>query len=398
MNTDKDKTGVRYDSTPIANGVIKAGAACDLIDYTPDEHDGFANKLSKYDGLIVRINPGQLSAPGVVQGAQERFDKLMMNMVKRGRPVWSSPAVQTQLGAKDALVKIRNMSCGLPDTLAYYDESALRQGFKKTCAFQPRVIKQNRGSAGEGIWLCWLQDKEYCKNYGDAVLNDNDKLKLMEMNDNHVEYHTVGEFLEFCMRGPGGKAGEWKSTFPGKYLEGGRQAGGQLVDQRLLPRIKEGEVRMQMVKDELFAIIHKKPRGGGLSAVGGIADYTFYSPDSKKYADLKAKLYEDLPKMMNSMGLAGEPLPILWTADFIPVDNHVAPMVVGEFNCSCVGISAFNAACGPSKDLRNVSLKDFKYGTKLTDLIGKKAIETLDDMHHTGKLRKQTGGDACIVM
>lgn len=29
----------------------------------------------------------------------------------------------------------------------------------------------------------------------------------MEMNDNHVEYHTVGEFLEFCVNGPGGKAG-----------------------------------------------------------------------------------------------------------------------------------------------------------------------------------------------
>jgi len=380
MNTDKDKTGVRYDSTPIANGVIKAGASCDLVDYTPDNHDFFARQLAKYDGLIVRINPGQLSAPGVVKGAQEKFDKLMMTMVKKGCPVWSSPAVQTQLGAKDALVQIKDMSCGLPDTLAYYDEKALKQGFKKTCAFQPRVIKQNRGSAGEGIWLCWLVDKEYCKNYGDAILNDGDKLKLMEMNDNHVEYHTVGEFLEFCMRGPGGRAGEWKSTFPGKYLEGGKKAGGQLVDQRLLPRIAEGEVRMQMVKDELFAIIHKKPKKGGLSAVGGIADYTFYEPNDKKYADLKDKLYGDIPKMMESMSLKGEPLPILWTADFIPVDDHVAPMVVGEFNCSCVGISAFGAACGADKDLKNVSAKDFKYGTKLTDLIGKKAIETLDEL------------------
>ena len=34
----------------------------------------------------------------------------------------------------------------------------------KGAAFQPRVIKQNRGSAGEGIWLVWLQGKEYCKN------------------------------------------------------------------------------------------------------------------------------------------------------------------------------------------------------------------------------------------
>merc|ERR1712097_53676 len=100
------------------------------------------------------------------------------------------------------------------------------------------------------------------------MLNDTDKVKLMEMNDNHVEYHTVGEFLEFCVRGPGGKAGEWKSTFPGKYLEGGKEAGGQLVDQRLLPRISEGEVRVLMAGDTCQMCIHKKPLAG-LSAVGG---------------------------------------------------------------------------------------------------------------------------------
>merc|ERR1712190_149674 len=364
-----------YDSTPIANGIVKAGAACDLIDFTPDDVASFAKKIAKYDGIVVRINPGQL--PGT---AQQEFDSLMMQMVGKGVPVWSSPAVQTQLGAKDALVKIKDMSCGLPDTLAYYDEAALTKGFKTTCAFQPRVIKQNRGSAGEGIWLCCLQGKEYCKNYGDAMLNDNDKLKLMEMNDNHVEYHTVGEFLEFCINGAGGRAGKWTSTFNGKYLEGGKEQGGQLVDQRLLPRIVEGEVRMQMVKDSLFAIIHKKPQAGGMSAVGGISQYTFYEPDAPEFADLKTKLYKDIPNMMSAMGLGGEPLPLLWTADFIPVDGHVAPMVVGEFNCSCVGISAFLKACGPDKDLKDVSFRDFEYGMKLCTLIGQKAIETLDEI------------------
>merc|ERR1712046_404843 len=113
-----------------------------------------------------------------------------MKMVKKGVPVWSSPAVQTQLGAKDALVKIKDMSCGLPDTLAYYDEEALKKGFKATCAFQPRVIKQNRGSAGEGIWLCWLWDKAAnkkveiypAKAFQDGTLLPDDAyLKLMEM-------------------------------------------------------------------------------------------------------------------------------------------------------------------------------------------------------------------------
>jgi hypothetical protein len=50
-----------------------------------------------------------------------------------------------------------------------------------------------------------------------------DKLKLMEMNDNHTENHTVGEFLEFCVNGPGKKAGKWNSVFPGEYLKAGHE-------------------------------------------------------------------------------------------------------------------------------------------------------------------------------
>merc|ERR1711988_1844855 len=119
-----------------------------------------------------------------------------------------------------------------------------------------------------------------------------DNLKLMEMNDNHTEYHTVKEFLTFCVDGPDAPgAGEWKSTFPGKYLEGGKEKGGQLVDQRLLPRIEEGEVRVLMVMDQCQMIIHKLPMDG-LSAVGGNSKYTYYEPEDPKYAWLYDNLKE----------------------------------------------------------------------------------------------------------
>merc|ERR1719343_1632847 len=247
-------------------------------------------------------------------------------------------------------------------------------------AIQPRVLKQNRGSAGEGIWLCWVMGKDYCKKYGDASLTDSDKLKLMEMNDNHVEYHTVSEFIEFCVSGPGGKAGEWKSTFPGKYLEGGKAAGGQLVDQRLCPRISEGEVRMLMVGDTLNMSIHKKPEGG-LSAVGGNSAYTYYKPGDPLYADLEHKFFNiDLPQLKKAIGIEGQPLPILWTSDFIPLDGPEpgsTVYTVGEFNCSCVGISKFQAVCGGEKTLADVPDEDYYDACQLTDLMGKKAIEML---------------------
>jgi len=397
--SDKGPDGNRIDSIPIANSVIAAGGACDLILYDANDHDGFVAKTGAYDALIVRINPGQLSQ-GTPEGTQARFDDLMNKYISEGKLVWSSPKIQTQMGAKDALVNIGKLNCGLEDTYAYYDENELTEGFKKTMAFQPRVIKQNRGSAGEGIWLCWLWDKEKdekieiypAKTLGECSLSDDDYIKLMEMNDNHVEYHTVKEFLAFCVGGPDAEgAGTWTSTFPGKYLEGGKEAGGQLVDQRLLPRIDEGEVRILMAGDTCQMAIHKKPMGGGLSAVGGNSEYTYYTPEDAKYKNLVEKLYADIPSLLPSLGLAGEPLPLLWTCDYIPKNpddwekgpydrscpDEKTEYTVGEFNCSCVGISMFQAVCGGEKTLADVPDADYFEACKLTDLMGVKAIEML---------------------
>ncbi|KAJ1627798.1 hypothetical protein T492DRAFT_1146049 [Pavlovales sp. CCMP2436] len=379
--SDKGPDGHRVDSIPIANGLIKAGASCDLIRYEFDKHEEFTATVESYDALLVRINPGQLSQ-GTTPGTQARFDDLMNALLAKGKLVWSSPGVQQQMGAKDALVKIKDMSCGLVDTFAYYEKAELEEGFKKTMAFQPRVIKQNRGSAGEGIWLCWLEGKDYCANFGDATLEDDDKIKLMEMNDNHVEFHTVKEFIIFCTDGPTAEgAGTWASSFPGKYLEGGKAQGGQLVDQRFLPRIAEGEVRMLMVGDVMQMIIHKKPEGGGLSAVGGNSDYTYFKPGCAEYAELESKFVNhDIPMVMKQLDLENDPLPILWTGDFIPRDGDVpgtTDYVVGEFNCSCVGISKFQAVCGGEKTLADVSDADYYESCELTDLMGVTAVRML---------------------
>merc|ERR1711908_106588 len=80
-------------------------------------------------------------------------------------------------------------------------------------------------------------------------------------------------------------------------------------------------------------------------------------------------LYKDIPVLLPCMGLEGEPLPLLWTADYIPKNpegwdkkENAGPYetayVVGEFNCSCVGISKFQAVCGGEKSLADVPDED----------------------------------------
>ena len=359
---DKGKNGHRVDSMPICNGVIKTGNCCYPFFYQPEKHDAQAGICKCFDGIIVRINPGQLAADD-----QLAFDALMRECITMGIPVWSSPDVQIQMGAKDALCKIAHLNCGLPDTLAYYAEEDFVAGFKKTMAYQPRVIKQNRGSSGEGIWIIKLKDREYCAHYGDATCEDDWVLDMMEANDNHQEYHTVAEFVEWCVNGrEGGKCDDWTSKGSGAYLAGGKAAGGQIVDQRFCPRIVEGEVRVLTSGPTCLQLIHKKPAEGGISAVLGTGStYTFYGPDEPKYAELKRKLFvEDLPKIMPALGLEGEPFPIVWTTDLIPYtdDEGTDQYTVGEFNCSCVGISKFQACAYPDKGLEDVKGDDLVEG------------------------------------
>jgi len=257
-----------------------------------------------------------------------------------------------------------------------------------------------------------------------------------------VEHHTVGEFIAWCLTGRDdeAKAGKWESKGTGKYLEGGKAAGGQVTDQRFCGRILEGELRFNMVNTVCLGVIHKVPAPGGMSAVGGTgSEYFFYdngvisetklsscdfvayvqndaSADgnhhrcatdegpkkveegthSKKTINIdlealrKKMVEEDLPVLMKTLELPNEPIPLWWTADMInaslgdcwsavPVAEQ--KWVVGEYNCSCVGISkCLPAYC--KADTPNVSWKDIPAGeaadaTKYGDIVGVEAAKML---------------------
>ena len=124
-----------------------------------------------------------------IDGSQTKFDAVMMLFTAR-IPVWPNPDVMAKMGAKD-----KHMDFGLPDILEHYSPQDRMMGFRKTIALQPRVVKQSRGSAGERIWIIKLKSGNYCQIYSDRVAGDQEVLLLKDANDNHVEEHTVAEFL-----------------------------------------------------------------------------------------------------------------------------------------------------------------------------------------------------------
>merc|ERR1739846_86391 len=122
-------------------------------------------------------------------------------------------------------------------------------------------------------------------------------------------------------------------------MGGGVEAGGQMVDQRFCPRISEGEARFVMIGRKCFRVEHYVYIGGG----GGETKTTIYPVSAP---------------------------------DFIPVDGHKTPMVIGEFNCSCLGLAGFLDARGG--DLKDLTLRQFLMGQEMADKIGSLAAEQLN--------------------
>lgn len=152
ISMDKDKHGYRYDSVALTNGLIENGIYAVRVDYKPREHDEFKQYVieEKFDAILVRINPGQITP----HSNQERFDDLMEELEnKTDILIFGNKASLRNMGSKIALVKIRKLACGLRDTRAYYTKKEMERGLKKGLKVWPRVLKQNRGSTGCGIWL-----------------------------------------------------------------------------------------------------------------------------------------------------------------------------------------------------------------------------------------------------
>ena len=99
-----------------------------------------------------------------------------------------------------------------------------------------------------------------------------------------------------------------------------------------------------MIYNKPTEIVHKKPVDGGISAtLASGAKYVSYQPDDPMFATLMDNfINKDLPKIMPCLGMDKQPIPLIWTADFILGDKTADgsdSYYVGEFNCSCVGIT-----------------------------------------------------------
>lgn len=307
--SDKGLDGHRRDTLPICDALVRRGWAAEPVMYTDEQSDAVRKKLELSQGVIVRVAPGDYD--GVSEG---KLGALLSSLGTRCLP---HPDVEAAFGAKEALFRVKGLSCGLRDTRVYHDAASLHAGFPESLATGPRVLKQNMGCQGEGVWVVRVKD-----GGGDearAVAAES-VVMVQEAFDNHKEELSLAEFLFNCE----------------ELIEG---EGGHLLDQRFLPGIlSDGELRINMVHTQPISIVRKKPTEGGISAtLASGAHYTSHPPDDPQFGAMLGGFSKDVGALMGALGMDAHPLPLLWTADLIADAN--GEYFLCDLSASCVRVA-----------------------------------------------------------
>ena len=313
--SDKGPDGHRRDTMPMVNAVRARGWNAETIFYTDDRRDEiYTYILQNFDAYVPRVNPG------TIPSGEKHFFEMLRKLSANGVLGMPHPDAMIGYGAKDALVRLRDTDLVPTDTFAYYSLDELKANFPRTLARGQRVLKQNRGSTGQGIWRVEVQDDRELNP--DQALPLDTRIKCTEAVDNHVEKHTLGDFMDFCAQ----------------YLSGDD---GMMVDMPFMPRIKEGEIRILLVGDTPIFVVHKKPveaEDAFSATLFSGAKYRYDTPE--QWPELIDLFQKNVPTITSKLG--GWNLPLIWTADFMLDwdDQGQDKYVLGEINCSCVGFTS----------------------------------------------------------
>lgn len=194
--SDKYFDGHRKDTMPIVNSILETGWYAEVVYFRPEwREDIFTYVSENFDAYISRVNPGN------IPGGEKVYFELLTQLTEAGLVGMSTPEEMMAYGAKDALVKLNDTDLVPSDTAAYYDVETFHDTFPTSLSYGERVLKQNRGSTGSGIWRVQLEDKELAASVTPGTpLPLDTQLKCTEAVDNHTEIRELGEFMEFCDR------------------------------------------------------------------------------------------------------------------------------------------------------------------------------------------------------
>ena len=114
--------------------------------YCEEAADEVRTQLRNVDGVLVWVDP--------LSDGRTRFqlDAMLREVASRGVWVSTHPDVTLKIGVKEVLHTTRHLGWGT-DTHLYRTFDEFQDALPRRLASEgPRVIKQNRGNGGQGVW------------------------------------------------------------------------------------------------------------------------------------------------------------------------------------------------------------------------------------------------------
>lgn len=250
--------------------------------------DAVRDQLLAVDGVLVWVDP-------IHQGkTRSALDPLLREVAAQGPWVSAHPDVILKMGVKEVLYRARHLGWG-GDTHRYGTAAAFRAEFPpRLQANGPRVLKQNRGNGGQGVWKV------------EALPNIDAIVRVLHAQRGSLPVEMpLDAFLARCEPYFG-----W---------------GGCIIDQAFQPRLPEGMIRCYMSGSKVVgfghqlikALIPPPPEGPDLpEAQPGLR--IMHGPDAPPFQALRRLMENEwTPQMMETLGIEEPSLPVIWDADFL---------------------------------------------------------------------------------
>ena len=190
--------------------------------YADDIADEVREQLLAVDGVLVWVDP--------IHEGQTRtvLDAMLRDVASRGPWVSAHPDVILKMGVKEVLHRTKHLGWGT-DTHLYRTAAEFGDAFpSRLQSAGPRVLKQNRGNGGQGVWKVELVSGPAGKASTVRVLEARRGSVFEEM--------SLGEFMTRCE----------------DYF-----ADGCIVDQPFQPRLPDGMIRCYMGCEKVVGFGHQ---------------------------------------------------------------------------------------------------------------------------------------------
>ena len=248
-------------------------------------------QLLSASGVLVWVDPIH---QGKTRGA---LDSLLREVASRGPWVSAHPDVTMKMGVKEVLHRTKQLGWGT-DTHLYRSAAEFAAQFpSRLQSAGPRVVKQNRGNGGQGVWKIEL--------ISDPVGAPSMVRVLHAQRGSIPEDMRLQDFMARCE----------------PYFS----ADGCVVDQPFASRLPEGMIRCYMGADKVVGFGHQlikalipPPPEGVDSPAAQPGPRIMHGADAAPFHKLRAKMESEwTPQMMRLLGVEAASLPIIWDADFL---------------------------------------------------------------------------------